>query len=124
MIHTFFFYFSILGNLTLYYNLDAVLPSQAAAVAKGDNLPSVSKPNSSVEQAVPQLDMKLEKLNVSAPSQPVIFPNNLQVPESFRSGLTFGSLDPQLDQSISCGKDSMPVETVPANDTTSMELGR
>ncbi|XP_015080866.1 GBF-interacting protein 1-like isoform X2 [Solanum pennellii] len=102
---------------------DKVLPSQAAAVAKGDNLPSVSKPNSSVEQAVQQLDMKLEKLNVSAPSQPVIFPNNLQVPESFRSGLTFGSLDPQLDQSISCGKDSMPVETVPASDTTSMEPG-
>uniref|UniRef100_M1C0W5 Hydroxyproline-rich glycoprotein family protein n=1 Tax=Solanum tuberosum TaxID=4113 RepID=M1C0W5_SOLTU len=100
-----------------------VLPSQAAAVAKGENLPSVSKPNSSVEQAVPQLDMKLEKLNVSARCQPVIFPNNLQVPESFRSGLTFGSLDPQLDQSISCGKDSMPVETVPANDTTSMEPG-
>ncbi|KAH0707427.1 hypothetical protein KY290_012471 [Solanum tuberosum] len=100
-----------------------VLPSQAAAVAKGDNLPSVSKPNSSVEQTVPRLDMKLEKLNVSARCQPVIFPNNLQVPESFRSGLTFGSLDPQSDQSISCGKDSMPVETVPANDATSMEPG-
>ncbi|KAK6785695.1 hypothetical protein RDI58_019150 [Solanum bulbocastanum] len=100
-----------------------VLPSQAAAVAKGDNLPSVSKPNSSVEQAVPQLDMKLEKLNVSAHCEPVILENNLQVPESFRSRLTFGSLDPQLDQSISCGKDSMPVETVPANDTTSMEPG-
>ncbi|KAK4715024.1 hypothetical protein R3W88_020931 [Solanum pinnatisectum] len=100
-----------------------VLPSQAAAVAKGDNLPSVSKPNSSVEQAVPQLDMKLEKLNVSARCEPVILENNLQVPESFRSRLTFGSLDPQLDQSISCGKDSMPVETVPANDTTSMEPG-
>ncbi|XP_060188258.1 GBF-interacting protein 1-like [Lycium barbarum] len=91
------------------------------AVAKGAHLPSLSKLNSSVEQAVPQLDMKSEKLNISARRQPVIFPNHLQVPESFRSGLTFGSLDPQLDPSISCGKDSKPVETVPANDSTSME---
>ncbi|MCD7456044.1 hypothetical protein HAX54_030518 [Datura stramonium] len=99
------------------------LPSQAEAVAKGSHLPSLSKLNSSIEEGVPQLDMKLEKLNISAPRQPVIFPNHLQVPESFRSGLTFGSLDPQLDPSTSCGKDSMPVETVPANDNTSVEPG-
>lgn len=68
--------------------------------------------------------MKLEKLNVSARCQPVIFPNHLQVPESFRSGFTFGSFDPQLDPSISYGKESMLVETVPANDSTSMEPGR
>ncbi|OIT02241.1 PREDICTED: GBF-interacting protein 1-like isoform X1 [Nicotiana attenuata] len=101
-----------------------VLPSQAAAVAKGAHLPSLSKLNSAMEKAVPQLDMKLEKLNISSRCQPVIFPNHLQVPESFRSGLTFGSLDPHFDPSISCGKDSMPVETVPANDRTSMETGR
>lgn len=77
-----------------------------------------------MEKAVPQLDMKLEKLNISSRCQPVIFPNHLQVPESFRSGLTFGSLDPHFDPSISCGKDSVPVETVPANDRTSMETGR
>lgn len=110
--------------ISLYHDLDAVLPSQVAAVAKGDNLPSLSKPNSSVEQAVPQLDMKFGELKVSPHSQPVIFPNHLQVPESFRSGLTFGSLDPQLDPSISCGKDSTLVETAPANDSTSMEPGR
>ncbi|KAJ8532496.1 hypothetical protein K7X08_012419 [Anisodus acutangulus] len=96
-----------------------VLPSQAAAVSKRAHLPSLSKLNSSVEQAVPQLDTKLEKLNISACRQPVIFPNHLQVPESFRSRLTFGSLDP----SIGCGKDSMPVETVPANDSTCTEPG-
>ncbi|KAM3302635.1 GBF-interacting protein 1-like [Capsicum chacoense] len=100
-----------------------VLPSQAAAIVKGAHLPSISKLNSSEEQAVPQLDVKLEKLNISANRQAVIFPDHLQVPDSFRSGLTFGSLNPQSDPSISCGKDSMPVETVPANDSTSMEPG-
>ncbi|KAF3638540.1 putative F-box protein CPR30-like [Capsicum annuum] len=100
-----------------------VLPSQAAAVVKGAHLPSISKLNSSEEQVVPQLDVKLGKLNISTNRQAVIFPDHLQVPDSFRSGLTFGSLDPQSDPSISCGKDSMPVETVPANDSTSMEPG-
>ncbi|CAN4103896.1 unnamed protein product [Withania somnifera] len=95
------------------------LPSQTEAASKGAHIP-----NSSVEQAVPQVDMKLEDLNISACHQPVIFPNHLQVPESFRSRLTFGSLDSQLDPSISCGKDLIPVETLPANDSTSMEVGR
>lgn len=123
MIQIFFFPFPFLV-ISLYHNLYAVLPSQAAAVAKGAHLPSLSKLNSAMEKAVPQLDMKLEKLNISSRCQPVIFPNHLQVPESFRSGLTFGSLDPHFDPSISCGKDSVPVETVPANDRTSMETGR
>lgn len=69
------------------------MKSQGATVALGPNIQSLSKLNGSVlEQGTSQLEMKLEKLNISN-CHPVIFPDHIQVPEAFRNGLTFGSLD-------------------------------
>ncbi|KAK3021544.1 hypothetical protein RJ639_046492 [Escallonia herrerae] len=55
-----------------------------------------------LEEATSELDLKLQKLHLSDLS--VIFPDNLQVPEAFKRGLTFGSLDASID-----GEDSEPV---------------
>lgn len=58
------------------------------AVDKLESLPA----NNPVNAETLELDMKLEKLKIS-PSQSVIFPDHLQVPEAFKNQLTFGSLD-------------------------------
>ncbi|XP_027170064.1 GBF-interacting protein 1-like isoform X2 [Coffea eugenioides] len=87
-----------------------VMKSQGVTVALGANMQSLPELNSSVlEQATPQLEMKLEKLNISN-RQPVIFPDHIQVPEAFRNGLTFGSLDDASGLSKNGIKDSKCVE--------------
>ncbi|KAK6149429.1 hypothetical protein DH2020_016954 [Rehmannia glutinosa] len=72
--------------------------SKDAGVVLEDNLhslPTLEDPCS--KQATSELDIKLHKLHISA-RQSVIFPNHLHVPEAFKNVLTFGSLDPSLEQ--------------------------
>lgn len=75
------------------------MKSQGAPIELGTDTLSLPKLNDSVlEQATSHIDVKLEKLNIST-HQPVIFPDHMQVPEVFRNGLTFGSLDDASVQS-------------------------
>ncbi|GFS31731.1 flocculation protein [Actinidia rufa] len=71
-----------------------VLVSEAAALTVKVCSESLPEPNST-----PKLDVKLEKLNIYA-HQPVIFPDHLQVPEDFKNGLIFGSLDATFEQIV------------------------
>ncbi|XP_059669297.1 GBF-interacting protein 1-like [Cornus florida] len=70
-----------------------VVKSEAtiAVEASSQSLPPLNV--SALKEATSKLDMKLEKL--------VIFPDHLQVPEAFKNGLTFGSLDLQVPEANS-----------------------
>ncbi|XAR67347.1 hypothetical protein NMG60_11002064 [Bertholletia excelsa] len=52
-----------------------------------------------LEEAGSKVDMKLEKSNIFG-GHPVTFPDHLIVPEDFKNGLTFGSLNAAFDQSL------------------------
>ncbi|KAF5950400.1 hypothetical protein HYC85_012393 [Camellia sinensis] len=87
------------------------------------SLPDVSF----LEEATSKVDMKLEKLNIST-RQPVIFPDHLQVPEDFKNGLIFGSLDATFEESVAYVdgtddmKSSMPaIESFEGNDKVAKE---
>ncbi|KAK3008707.1 hypothetical protein RJ639_015256 [Escallonia herrerae] len=69
-----------------------------------------------VEEATSELDLKLQKLNLS--DQPVIFPDHLQVPEALKRGLTFGSLDASIDGEDSESVAEAEAETVQEDDST------
>ncbi|KAL3508342.1 hypothetical protein ACH5RR_027743 [Cinchona calisaya] len=98
-----------------------VMNSQGGLVAHGANVQSLPKPNESVlEQAISQLDMKLEKLKIST-RQPVIFPDYIQVPEAFLNGLTFGSLDDALGHTQNGIKDECVDGTVLTNHDAARE---
>ncbi|VFQ97913.1 unnamed protein product [Cuscuta campestris] len=72
--------------------------SEEVLASKADNVTSEAPPLFEFEDNLPkQLDMKLEKLKISA-HQPVILPSHLQVPEAIKSGLTFGSLEVPIEQ--------------------------
>nr|GEV59765.1 hypothetical protein [Tanacetum cinerariifolium] len=55
-----------------------------------------SEEDSELKLSSPNLDVMLEKLTVSSP---VIFPDNLQVPEEYKNQFVFGSLDAASDDS-------------------------
>ena len=93
-----------------------MVASEAASLAVESDSQSLPVPEVNVlvlEDVIPKLDTKLEKLNISA-HQPVVFPDHIQVSEDFMNGLTFGSLDLTVEQSVNCvnsldeGKGSMP----------------
>ncbi|KAL2475978.1 GBF-interacting protein 1-like [Abeliophyllum distichum] len=69
--------------------------NQETPPVQGINYPV--KDNSASEKATSEIDTELHKLHISA-HRSVIFPNNLQVPEAFKNGLTFGSLNVPLGQ--------------------------
>ncbi|THF95126.1 hypothetical protein TEA_016992 [Camellia sinensis var. sinensis] len=94
-----------------------------AVEAVFQSLPDVSF----LEEATSKVDMKLEKLNIST-RQPVIFPDHLQVPEDFKNGLIFGSLDATFEESVAYVdgtddmKSSMPaIESFEGNDKVAKE---
>ncbi|KAI7979051.1 GBF-interacting protein 1-like [Camellia lanceoleosa] len=87
------------------------------------SLPDVSF----LEEATSKVDMKLEKFKIST-RQPVIFPDHLQVPEDFKNGLIFGSLDATFEESVAYVdgtddmKSSMPaIESFEGNDKVANE---
>ena len=80
--------------ISSYLCFRTVLVSETAAITVKVCSESLPEPNST-----PKLDVKLEKLNIYA-HQPVIFPDHLQVPEDFKNGLIFGSLDATLEQIV------------------------
>ncbi|XP_057473501.1 GBF-interacting protein 1-like isoform X1 [Actinidia eriantha] len=100
-----------------------VVASEAVSLAvESDSwsLPEVNVPV--LEDVIPKLDTKLEKLYISV-HQPVVFPDHIRVSEDFMNGLTFGSLDLTVEQSVNCvsslddGKGSMPApELLQEND--------
>ncbi|PSR85413.1 GBF-interacting protein [Actinidia chinensis var. chinensis] len=98
-----------------------VVVSDAAALTVEVCSESLPEPN-----VTPKLDLKLEKLNISA-HQPVIFPNHLQVPENFKNGLVFGSLDATLEQIVDHvnnsddTESSMPTEPLKESDEPAKE---
>ncbi|GFZ07353.1 hypothetical protein Acr_19g0002900 [Actinidia rufa] len=103
----------------------AVVASEAASLAVESDSQSLPVPEVNVpvlEDVIPKLDTKLKKLHISA-CQPVVFPDHIQVSEDFMNGLTFGSLDLTVEQSVNCvdsldyGKGSMPApELLQEND--------
>uniref|UniRef100_A0A5B7BJ76 Putative RNA polymerase II degradation factor 1 isoform X3 n=1 Tax=Davidia involucrata TaxID=16924 RepID=A0A5B7BJ76_DAVIN len=105
-----------------------VVASEAATVAVEVSSQSLPELNASVlEEATSELDMKLVKLNISA-HQPVIFPHHLQVPEAYKNGLIFGSLDATFGQIVEYingpddGKGSTPAtESIQKNDEAARE---
>lgn len=110
------FPFSILfGNLNFSSNgYYAVLASKGGTVASESPISSLPKLNDNV--STEQLDMKLEKLKIFA-HQPVILPDHLQVPEALKTGLTFGSLEAPMEQSMNSSND----KPTPVVDQTSRE---
>ena len=80
--------------ISSYLCFRTVVVSEAAALTVEVCSESLPEPN-----ATPKLDVKLEKLNIFA-RQSVIFPDHLQVPEDFKNGLIFGSLDATLEQIV------------------------
>ncbi|XP_057466416.1 GBF-interacting protein 1-like isoform X1 [Actinidia eriantha] len=102
-----------------------VVASEAASLAVESDSQSLPVPEVNVpvlEDVIPKLDTKLKKLHISA-RQPVVFPDHIQVSEDFMNGLTFGSLDLTVEQSVNCvdslddGKGSMPApELLQEND--------
>ncbi|KAL6975166.1 hypothetical protein U1Q18_023960 [Sarracenia purpurea var. burkii] len=78
-----------------------VVASEAATLAVEAGSQSVPELNTSAsEDATSKADVKIKKLNISA-HQLVIFPEHLQVPEDFKNGLMFGSLDSTFEQCVS-----------------------
>lgn len=105
----------LFGNLNVSSNgYYAVLASKGGAVASESPILSLPKLNDNV--STEQLDTKLEKLKISA-HQPVILPDHLQVPEALKIGLTFGSLEAPMEQSMNSSNDK-PASVV---DQTSRE---
>ncbi|CAL5405272.1 unnamed protein product [Camellia sinensis] len=106
--------------------LKNVVASEAPTLAVEavlQSLPDVSF----LEEATSKVDMKLEKLNIST-RQPVIFPDHLQVPEDFKNGLIFGSLDAAFEESVAYVdgtddmKSAMPaIESFEGNDKVAKE---
>ncbi|GAA0175775.1 hypothetical protein LIER_28887 [Lithospermum erythrorhizon] len=89
------------------YNLPKGVVTQSETVEPQPSKTSLPGWNDSAfDQATPELDWKLENLSVSS-HRAVIFPDHLQVPEALRRGLTFGSLDDTLGQSVNSDKISM-----------------
>ncbi|CAH9076171.1 unnamed protein product [Cuscuta europaea] len=72
---------------------EQVLESKAGIVISEASSPLL-KSNDNLPK---QLDIKLEKLKITA-HQPVILPSHLLVPEEFKAGLIFGSLDASMEQ--------------------------
>lgn len=86
------------------------------------DVPSLPKVNDSdLEQAKSQLNRKLESLNLPS-HQLVIFPDHIQVPEAYRHGLTFGSLDAAFSHNNSLSENTRLVEGItPANQDASTD---
>nr|GMC53411.1 GBF-interacting protein 1-like isoform X1 [Ipomoea batatas] len=93
---------------------EQVLASKGGTVASESPISSLPKLNDNV--STEQLDMKLEKLKIFA-HQPVILPDHLQVPEALKTGLTFGSLEAPMEQSMNSSND----KPTPVVDQTSRE---
>ncbi|CAH9063984.1 unnamed protein product [Cuscuta epithymum] len=72
---------------------EQVLESKAGIVTSEASSPLL-KSNDNLPK---QLDIKVEKLKITA-HQPVILPSHLLVPEEFKAGLIFGSLDASMEQ--------------------------
>ncbi|XP_019196963.1 PREDICTED: GBF-interacting protein 1-like isoform X2 [Ipomoea nil] len=94
---------------------EQVLASKGGTVASESPISSLPKLNDNV--STEQLNMKLEKLKISG-HQPVILPDHLQVPEALKTGLTFGSLEAPMEQSMNSSNDKPPAPVV---DQTSRE---
>ncbi|KAK2991786.1 hypothetical protein RJ640_004883 [Escallonia rubra] len=92
---------AVIPNQEHVNGISKVVASDPATEAVANTKP-LHENDTVLEEATSELDLKLQKLNLS--DQPVIFPDHLQVPEAFKRGLTFGSLDAFID-----GEDSESV---------------
>ncbi|XAR56810.1 hypothetical protein NMG60_11037415 [Bertholletia excelsa] len=90
---------------------------------------SLTELNMSVEEETSKLDKKLQKLNISA-YQPVVFPDNLCVPEHVKNGFIFGSLgatfeDVEYVNGLDDSRGSSPAtESLKGNDESAKETSR